>query len=294
VVLSGRLPVIVDGGHFRPIWSHWFAPSVVVVNAAVALLVIRSGRRKLSLFQLWLAVALAMAALDGLLNTWALGRYSLAWYLGKIETLVTASVVMLMLLSEVGALYRNLGTMAIMDPLTGLRNRRSFDEYLRWSLGHRAEAGVAFLLLDIDFFKQYNDRYGHAAGDACLRRIANCLRDSLWRSIDLVARYGGEEFVVLLPDTTAIGGLEVAERIRQRVEALAIEHAGSKVGRFITVSVGVAHAPASNGIDGDRLFALADGALYRAKIQRNVSVVASPADMLSPGVELQPQAADAD
>jgi diguanylate cyclase (GGDEF)-like protein len=227
ILLSDRLPRILEHGHFLPIWAQVYAPSVVACNLIAAALVLRT-RRKVSLLQLWIAVALITAAFDALLNAWALGRYTVSWYLGKAETLLTASVVMLMLLSEVGALYRRLGTMAIIDPLTGLRNRRSFDEYLHWSLGRREQSGVAFLLLDIDYFKEYNDLYGHAGGDACLIRVADTLRDSLWRSVDLVARYGGEEFVILLPDTTAAGGFEVAERVRRRIEALAIDRCGFK------------------------------------------------------------------
>jgi two-component system chemotaxis family response regulator WspR len=209
-----------------------------------------------------------------LLNAFVLNRYSLNWYLGKIETLITATVVMVVLLSEVGGLYRRLGTMAILDPLTGLRNRRSFDEYVQWTLGQRVKAEVAFLLLDIDCFKQYNDCYGHIAGDVCLQRVARELQDSLLRSVDLCARYGGEEFVVLLPDVTARGAREVAERIRLRVEGLGIAHAGSSVGPVVTVSIGVAHTAVANAVDAGRLFALADSALYEAKVQRNATVVA--------------------
>ena len=268
-----RLPYVIVSGAFTSTWSHVFAPLVFVVNAAAAMLLIGFAR-KLSLLQLWLAVALATAALDGALNAFAGTRFTASWYLGKAETLATSGVLLLMLLSQVGALYRRLGTMAIVDPLTGLRNRRSFDEYVRWTLNRRMKPEVAFLLLDIDFFKQYNDRYGHAAGDRCLQRVADALRGSLLRSVDLVARYGGEEFVVLLPETTADGARGVAERIRLRVEALGIPHAGSAVGPVVTLSVGVAHADRFERIDGDRLFSVADRALYDAKVRRNTTVVA--------------------
>ena len=273
-ISRGRLPYVIVGGEFTSTWSHVFAPLVFVVNAAAAMLLVGFARKQ-SLLQLWLAVALATAALDGALNAFAGARFTASWYLGKAETLATSCVLLLMLLSQVGALYRQLGTMAIIDPLTGLRNRRSFDEYLRWTLARRVKTEIAFLLLDIDFFKQYNDRYGHAAGDRCLQRIADALRGSLLRSVDLSARYGGEEFVVLLPETTAAGGREVAERIRLRVEALAIPHAGSTVGPVVTLSVGVAHADRSDTTDGDQLFSLADRALYDAKVRRNTTVVAA-------------------
>ena len=272
-ISRGRLPYVIVGGHFTGTWSHVLAPLVFVVNAAAAIL-LAGFARKLSLLQLWLAVSLATAGLDGALNAFAGARFSVSWYLGKASTLTTSGVLLLMLLSQVGSMYRRLGTMAIVDPLTGLRNRRSFDEYVRWALSRREKPEVAFLLIDIDCFKQYNDLYGHAAGDRCLRRVADVLRTSLWRSGDLVARYGGEEFVVLLPDTTAKGASDVAERIRSSVEALAIVHAGSTTGPVVTLSIGVAHALSAHALDADRLFALADRALYDAKVSRNATVFA--------------------
>ncbi len=273
IINAAALPQLVVGGRLTALWSHVLAPLVFAINAGAAILIIGAGR-KLSLLQMWLGIALATSALDGALNAFAGARYSFSWYLGKIETLTTASLVLFILLSQVGALYRRLGNLAIVDALTGLRNRRSFDEYAQWTLSRRAKSEIAFLLLDIDFFKQYNDRYGHAAGDVCLRRVADVLRFALLRPADFVARFGGEEFVVLLPDTTAAGARDVAERIRLRVEALAIVHAGSKVGPVVTLSIGVAHALRSAGLDGDRLFAVADRALYEAKVRRNTTVVA--------------------
>jgi diguanylate cyclase (GGDEF)-like protein len=273
VLFGDRLPPLFENGHFTWVYRDAFAPLAVALNGGAAIMIIGTSR-KASLLQVWLGVALATSALDAFLNAWTIGRFTVSWYVGKVETLTTASVVMLMLLTEVGALYRRLGTMAILDPLTGLRNRRSFDEYMIWTLGHRRRPELALLLLDVDYFKQYNDRYGHAAGDVCLRHIADVLRESLWRSVDLVARYGGEEFVVLLPDTTASGAVEVAERIRNRVAHLTIPHAASAVSPFVTVSIGVAHATPSNPADGANLFARADGALYAAKVRRNATVLA--------------------
>jgi diguanylate cyclase (GGDEF)-like protein len=278
VVFFGRwLPPIVVNGHFTWVYSAVFAPVAFVLNGVAAVMIVKTVRKP-SLLQVWLAIALATSALDGFLNVWSVGRYTASWYVGKVETLITASVVMLMLLTEVGGLYRRLGTMAILDSLTGLRNRRSFDEYMNWTLGHRRKTDVALLLLDIDYFKQFNDRYGHAAGDVCLRDVAGVLSGSLWRTIDLGARYGGEEFVVLLPETTSFGALEVAERIRSRVENLAIPNAGSTVSAVVTVSIGVAHASPSHAVDGAGLFASADAALYAAKVRRNTTVVADSLD----------------
>lgn len=268
------LPHMVLHGRFNSAWTHAVAPLIVILNTLAALLLVTFSRRP-SKLQVWVAVALATAALDGLLNALSTGRYTIGWYLGKFETLTTATIVLVMLLSEVGVMYRRLGTMAMLDALTGLRNRRAFDDYLRWVLRRRrSEASeLSFLVLDVDFFKGFNDRYGHAAGDVALRRIANSIVDSLHRELDVAARFGGEEFVVLLPETGAVAAEHVAERIRHGVEAMGITHGASTVYSAVTVSIGVAYVDAHTRIDQTNLFALADHALYQAKERRNRIVV---------------------
>jgi len=268
------LPEIVSHDHFTPLWHHVYSPAVTVVNALAALLVVGFARRP-SRLHVWVAVALATSALDAALNSFAPGRYTISWYVGKLETLTTASVVLVVMLSEVGALYRRLGTMAMLDSLTGLRNRRAFDDYLRWVLRRRREepSELSFLVLDVDFFKGFNDRYGHAAGDVALQRIAHSIVDSLHRELDVAARFGGEEFVVILPETGAIPAGRVAERIRRGVEQMGITHGASTVYSAVTVSVGVAYVEANMRIDETTLFGLADHALYQAKERRNCVVV---------------------
>jgi len=123
------------------------------------------------------------------------------------------------------------------------------------------------VLLDVDFFNRYNDRYGHQAGDDCLRRLAACLKDSLKRPADLVARYGGEEFVCLLPDTPLAGGLALAEHLRDNVAALALEHADSAAASVVTVSLGVCCKPADAVGSAASLLRGADAQLYQAKAQ---------------------------
>jgi len=127
-----------------------------------------------------------------------------------------------------------------IDGLTSVYNRRCFDERLvsEWGRAVRNGSALSVLLLDVDYFKRFNDRYGHQAGDDCLRRVAEALRAGLRRPGDLLARYGGEEFACLLPDTGLAGALIVAEQLAQGVRDLAIEHAGSGVARMVTVSVG--------------------------------------------------------
>jgi diguanylate cyclase (GGDEF)-like protein len=154
-----------------------------------------------------------------------------------------------------------------IDGLTSVYNRRCFDERLvsEWGRAVRADGLLSVLLLDIDYFKRFNDRYGHQAGDDCLRRVADALGTGLRRPGDLLARYGGEEFACLLPDTGIEGALIVADQMAQRVRELAIEHAGSGVAPMVTVSVGACSKRGSRQESPQALLRCADEQLYMAK-----------------------------
>ena len=173
-------------------------------------------------------------------------------------------------LVEVTARLRRLNDelrrVAILDELTAVPNRRFFNLLLRqeWARAAREVHPLSLLLIDVDVFKGYNDRYGHPAGDACLARLAGTLNTLTRRPGDAVARYGGEEFVALLAHTAAKGAATVGEGLRAAVEGLNLEHAGSPFGR-VTISVGVASTVPDPGSAPDRLLAAADNALYEAK-----------------------------
>ncbi|MEP6874253.1 MAG: diguanylate cyclase [Burkholderiales bacterium] len=157
--------------------------------------------------------------------------------------------------------------MVFIDGLTGVANRRSFDERLdtEWRRAARSALPLALLMLDVDHFKRFNDRYGHQVGDECLRRVAVAIRGGLLRPGDLVARYGGEEFACILPGTDFEGAMAVGAGIEKSVRGLQIEHADSDASDVVTVSVGVSMSPPERGGDPARLLALADAQLYRAK-----------------------------
>lgn len=160
-----------------------------------------------------------------------------------------------------------LSRLAAADGLTGLANRRRFDQRLHeeWQRAQRDRYSLSLLMVDVDFFKLYNDHYGHQQGDDCLRRLAGVLAHQARRPADLVARYGGEEFVLLLPETEADGAMEVAEQLRREALALALPHAASKVAAIVTVSVGVASLVPGPELAEEGLVAAADKALYAAK-----------------------------
>ena len=169
--------------------------------------------------------------------------------------------------------------MALTDGLTGLSNRRGFDLAFdrEWKRTLREQAQMSLLLIDLDHFKQFNDKHGHHAGDDCLRTVAAALSACVHRATDTIARYGGEEIAIILPSTTAAGARELAECVRARVHGLRIPHEGNPEGEgFVSVSVGVASAVPGDGtpvtgVSSD-LFLCADAALYEAKRRRNCVV----------------------
>lgn len=160
-----------------------------------------------------------------------------------------------------------LRSMSFVDGLTGVANRRQFDEALQreWRACLRTGTSLALIMIDIDYFKQFNDTYGHPAGDACLRAIAGILNGEISRSHDLIARYGGEEFVCLLPDINLAGAQIKAEQLRQVVHSLSIPHAASSTAPVVTVSVGLALFIPSSELTPEQLVAAADAELYTAK-----------------------------
>lgn len=170
--------------------------------------------------------------------------------------------------------------LAYLDGLTHVANRRKFDEYLQqeWRRLLRDRASIAVIMADIDYFKAYNDIYGHQMGDDCLRRVAKALRSAIKRPADLVARYGGEEFVAILPNTSQRGAELVAEKMRRLVRRQIIPHQGSELDARITLSLGVAVTIPLPETSPEALIHRADDALYQAKHGgRDRVVVALPA-----------------
>ncbi len=160
-----------------------------------------------------------------------------------------------------------LARLAVQDGLTGIFNRRRFDEYIEseWPRAVRGKSPTSLILADIDFFKGYNDNYGHTSGDDCLCAVARALSSSLKRPADLMARYGGEEFACVMPDTEGEGAGGVAYEMRVRVAALGIPHAHSEVASHVTVSLGVATMIPERDSRASDLINLADECLYKAK-----------------------------
>jgi diguanylate cyclase (GGDEF)-like protein len=162
---------------------------------------------------------------------------------------------------------RDLERISALDTLTQIANRRRFDAVLRqeWRRSARDDSPLSLVFCDIDYFKRFNDTYGHQAGDECLVRVAQTVEETLNRPADLAARYGGEEFIALLVDTEVEGARMLAERMRARVEELRIAHQASSVAPYLTVSLGVATVVPRPAIRPEDLVDLADRALYAAK-----------------------------
>ncbi|MCL1470148.1 diguanylate cyclase domain-containing protein [Argonema antarcticum] len=200
--------------------------------------------------------------------------------LASLSTQLAIAIQQAELYDRLQGANQELQHLAKLDSLTGVANRRRFDEYLdrAWVQMGRESQPLSLILCDIDYFKLYNDTYGHQAGDHCIQQVAKAISCAAQRPTDLVARYGGEEFAVILISTTAEGAVKVAEKIRAEVEALKIVHATSGVGEYVTLSLGVASTMPASTSSIAMLIALADEAMYQAKKRgRNqVTVHSSP------------------
>jgi diguanylate cyclase (GGDEF)-like protein len=290
------LPAVMQGIHYTPLAMLVIA-GVWLLNLFAALRL--SRRTPYSVLDLWLIVVMCAwlldIALSALLNA---GRYDLGFYAGRLYGLVAASLVLVVLLCGNGRLYvqllklresdrdkaAELQRLSATDPLTGIANRRAFEEALdqEWRRMLRHGMALSLLMIDVDYFKRFNDTYGHVAGDRCLRAVAQSLAGRARRAGEIAARYGGEEFAVLLPHTDVAEARKLAEVMCASVRGLRIPHAGSAVAPCVTVSIGVCaiaempksaaalsrgdHAvPAAPPAAATVLIEAADHALYQAK-----------------------------
>ncbi len=173
--------------------------------------------------------------------------------------------------------YQTIKDLSDTDGLTGIANRRKLEEHLaqEWRRLLRDKKPLTLMMCDIDYFKRYNDLYGHQAGDDCLKAVAAVLTGHSQRSGDLAARYGGEEFTLILPGVDREGAAKLAEKIRQGVEALMLKHEDSPISSYVTLSIGVAGKVPAAESTAEKLVAAADQALYQAKAEGRNRVVVS-------------------
>lgn len=164
---------------------------------------------------------------------------------------------------------QKLSKLATIDSLTQIANRHLFDQFLirEWRRGKREQFPLSLILCDVDYFKLYNDRFGHQAGDVCLQKVAQTISKAVQRPADLVARYGGEEFVIILPQTPAKNALFVAEKIRLQIKEQKLSHPESLVSDYVSLSLGVTSIVPSPIYTKEQLLVTADKALYSAKQQ---------------------------
>jgi diguanylate cyclase (GGDEF)-like protein len=321
VATTGRdiLPAIMLGSHYTPaiivvVWSMW----ILSFAALVALW----QRRPHSVLDMWLMVVLCAWVCDiGLSAVFNAGRFDLGFYAGRVYGLLATSFVLIMLVVENSRLYSRLiethesdrqkaaelQRLTTVDALTGIGNRRAFETALdlEWRRAMRHKTPLCLLMIDVDFFKRYNDAYGHLAGDDCLRSIAKVLADNSRRAGELAARYGGEEFAVLLPKVDLDDALRVGRRVCEGVRELNIPNQSSTTATHVTISAGVASASLALGVKSGKaptsahsarrryassgpsgLVALADEALYGAKTGgRNRAFVAQQDDLVAAKVQ---------
>jgi diguanylate cyclase (GGDEF)-like protein len=261
----GAIPVTVVGGHSTEFYRHVLAPLVAACSLAGCGVALLRGRGKTSL-SLWIAVVTVSAGLDAIINGFSLREYSWAWYIAKLQTTLTASIVLIAMLIEIAFVYRRMAHLSTHDALTGVLNRRGLDERMRRILDEAFQRPVrlAMLVIDVDHFKRFNDHYGHTAGDAVLRHLADVLREGARSQSDVVARVGGEEFLVVLTDVTMTEAIAAAERLQAALMTAQIVNVAADH-RRLTVSIGISQADEVTPPAVQELFEAADRALYEAK-----------------------------
>lgn len=239
--------------------------SVILMLTALAALYYHLPALLLFIVPLWLTALLASVQLNQYVNI----RFLLVW-LTLTAILIYGRFILQRWFDEAWLRYQEnrmliarLDVMAHQDALTGTANRRSMESFLGDAL--RQTEPFALIMLDVDYFKNYNDHYGHQAGDACLAKVACVVKRSIRTPADLVARYGGEEFVVVLPSSSLNEAALVAQRIQTNLRETALPHAASAVSETVTVSMGITLSTAGDTVTG--IIARADEALYRAKQQ---------------------------
>lgn len=294
LAVSPLLPPLIFHGNFANFTYSPFAPTLIATTGVAGLVLVTRTHLR-TVVHLWLAIATVNLFLDVVLTLYSLQRYSLGWYVARLDT-VGASVAMLaaflyqltriqhqLVVSREAlaqahdaqrALNQQLAQLAKEDALTRLLNRRGIREVLEheWSRWLRYQRPFSVLMIDLDHFKTVNDVYGHAAGDAVLEQIATLVRNQL-RAADIASRYGGEEFLVLLPETTTEGARCVADLLRSHIRGCRTTPHQIAV----TASIGIS-STAPEYLTLEALLDAADSACYRAKnAGRNRIVAASDA-----------------
>lgn len=205
-------------------------------------------------------------------------------FLNQLADQVSIAIQQAKLYHQLEQANAKLQQLATLDGLTGVSNRRHFDEILQkeWNRALREQQPLALILCDIDFFKNYNDTYGHPTGDDCLKAVAKILQEGCQRAGDTVARYGGEEFAIILADTEAQGAFIVAQNIVKLLEELQIPHRSSIVNSYVTLSIGISSLIPKSDLQPIQMIRNADLALYSAKAQGRNQIIISDFDFCYP------------
>ncbi len=290
------LPPLIHGNDFKRLSTSSAGWTVWGLNLAAVALVLRP-KKSPEIVSLFLFVAVLAALADVSLTLLSTARYSLGWYVSRLLSIVSSMSLLIALIFQISRLYLELSVAhaslvrtSARDNLTGVYNRNSFDTTAQaeWLRAQRSGEPLSLILVDVDYFKRYNDHLGHVQGDACLRMVAQALGKSVKRPADFVARYGGEEFAIVLPGTRTEQALRIAEKVRLAVAALALPaHAP---GQVVSISAGCASwaGPDSAHRSLKDLVNAADQALYQAKSQGRNRVCAcleTPVQVSAPSTD---------
>ncbi|MDO3411339.1 diguanylate cyclase [Saccharibacillus sp. CPCC 101409] len=291
------LPIIIESGNYKKLMTSGVGPVIGLINMTAFIAAVLPNKRR-GVLRIWIGVATLAFTLGVMLSMAAGQRYTLGWYGSRVDSLIASIVVLLAIISEVNKLFvrltrqheeleesqgaleeanEQLKELSDRDSLTRIPNRRKFDETLTQELEapQREHESLSLLMIDIDYFKAYNDHYGHLGGDMVLRSVAMRLESEAEAHFGFAARYGGEEFAVILPIHGELETQQIAELLIESVRSLAIPHHYSGVSRHITISVGGFTLSPGETMSAHDLIGKADAALYQAKAQGRARFVSA-------------------
>ncbi|GGO00115.1 sensor domain-containing diguanylate cyclase [Saccharibacillus kuerlensis] len=297
------LPKLIENGDYGRLLTSGVGPVLWLLSLAAFLSVLLPYRKR-GVLRIWIIVAMLAFLLGLTLSLVAGERYTIGWYGARVDSLIASVIVLLALIAEVNKLFvrltrqheeleeskqaleeanKRLKELSLVDGLTRIANRRQFDEVLAQELDapQREKEFLSLLLIDVDYFKAYNDHYGHLGGDMVLRSVASRLETEALAHFGFTARYGGEEFAVILPGHSERETEQIAELLIESVRSLSIPHQYSSVSNQITISVGGFTMRPGEHFNANELISKADAALYQAKAEGRARFV-----LTGTGVEL--------
>lgn len=268
-VAKSYLPILIISESYTGYLKFGYGSLLLALNVIALIFIIKISKNK-NILNLWICISVLACLLEITLTVISGGRYTLGWYIARINSIISALAIFLVFIAEITYLYQKVATSEMklkelinIDELTGIANRRYLDEFLDKQI--RINERMSFILFDIDDYKLFNSYYGHQKGDECLKLVAQTASACAKEFDAIVARYGGEEFAVIIPNCSIEHGFHISETIREAIAGMKIPHRGIDKNAIVTCSFGISSKIVTDEMSIQSVIHQADLALYEAK-----------------------------